>query len=69
MICPGTPASSATSSAGDLRDNLIPRRSATAAARAKLLDTPQPCPITAQHEQAVELTMHEVVGCDARINV
>ena len=42
----------------------VTQRSATAAARVKLLDTPRTCP--GLHEQAVSLTMHEVV--DARLS-
>ncbi len=52
--------SSATSSASTSRDNPVTRRSATAAARASVLNTLRPC--SARHEQDVPLTMHEVVN-------
>jgi hypothetical protein len=46
------------------RDSPVTRRSATAAARHRLLDTLRPCP--APHKRAVPLTMHEVVTRPAR---
>ena len=53
--------SSATSSARTSRDSPVTRRSATAAARGRVLDTSRPCPSCTQHGQVVGLTMHEVV--------
>jgi hypothetical protein len=51
--------SSTTSSARTCGDSPVTRRSATAAARASVLDTRRPCSV--RHEQPVPLTMHEVV--------
>ncbi len=52
--------SSATDPAGTFRDSPVTRRSATAAAPDRLLDTLRPCP--APHEQALPLTRHEVAS-------
>jgi len=52
--------SSATNSANTSRDSPVTRRSATAAARARLLATPRPCPVP--HEQADPPTRHEIVS-------
>ncbi len=52
--------SSTTSPARTCGDSPVTRRSATAAARASVLDTPRPCSVPP--EQALPLTMHEVVS-------
>jgi hypothetical protein len=51
--------SSATNSAATCGDSPVTRRSATAAARASVLDPPRPCPVFRQ--QAVPPTRHEVI--------
>jgi hypothetical protein len=60
LACLPARPSSATSSASTSRDSPVTRRSATAAARASVLDTLRPCSVP--HEEPLPLTMHEVVG-------
>ena len=44
------------------RERPVTRRSATAAARGSVVDTPRPCPVLHPQHGVVPLTMHEVVS-------